>query len=125
MKRTTPPFRADHVGSYLRTPAIHEARAKREKGEISAADAARTRFIIEFPPKDGANRRIAHGRSRGRILGPKPRPSQARGPRQRACFRRILPRIRSAAPRREASARAAIGTDPIAALHCCSRASRT
>ena len=38
MKRTTPPFRADHVGSYLRSAAITEARAKREKGEISAAD---------------------------------------------------------------------------------------
>ncbi|MEW6450319.1 MAG: 5-methyltetrahydropteroyltriglutamate--homocysteine S-methyltransferase [Pseudomonadota bacterium] len=38
MKRTKPPFRADHVGSYLRTDAIHQARAKREKGEISAAD---------------------------------------------------------------------------------------
>jgi 5-methyltetrahydropteroyltriglutamate--homocysteine methyltransferase len=38
MKRTTPPFRADHVGSYLRTAAIHEARAKRDKGQISAAD---------------------------------------------------------------------------------------
>jgi len=37
MKRTTPPFRADHVGSYLRTPAITEARAKREKGLITAA----------------------------------------------------------------------------------------
>src|SRR5215475_14431963 len=36
--RTKPPFRADHVGSYLRTPAIHEARAKRDKGQISAAD---------------------------------------------------------------------------------------
>ena len=38
MKRTTPPFRADQVGSYLRTPAITEARAKRDKGQISAAD---------------------------------------------------------------------------------------
>ena len=38
MKRTTPPYRADHVGSYLRTPAITEARAKRDKGQISAAD---------------------------------------------------------------------------------------
>ena len=38
MKRTTPPFRADHVGSYLRTPAITEARAKRDKGQISNAD---------------------------------------------------------------------------------------
>src|SRR6185437_11026050 len=34
--RTPPPFRADHVGSLLRTAALKEARAKREKGEISA-----------------------------------------------------------------------------------------
>ena len=32
MKRTKPPFRADHVGSFLRTAALKEARAKREKG---------------------------------------------------------------------------------------------
>src|ERR1700710_966645 len=38
MKRTTPPFRADHVGSYLRTAAITEARGKRDRGLISAAD---------------------------------------------------------------------------------------
>jgi 5-methyltetrahydropteroyltriglutamate--homocysteine methyltransferase len=36
--RTTPPFRADHVGSLLRTAAIKEARARREKGEIEAAE---------------------------------------------------------------------------------------
>ena len=36
MKRTKPPFRADHVGSLLRPKAIHEARAKRAKGEITA-----------------------------------------------------------------------------------------
>ncbi|MGE5163429.1 MAG: 5-methyltetrahydropteroyltriglutamate--homocysteine S-methyltransferase [Sphingobacteriales bacterium] len=36
MKRKRPPFRADHVGSLLRTAALKEARAKREKGEISA-----------------------------------------------------------------------------------------
>ena len=35
MLRTTPPFRADHVGSLLRTAALKEARAKRERGEIS------------------------------------------------------------------------------------------
>lgn len=35
--RTAPPFRADHVGSLLRPPGLKEARAKREKGEISAA----------------------------------------------------------------------------------------
>ncbi len=26
-RRTTPPFRADHVGSLLRPPALHQARA--------------------------------------------------------------------------------------------------
>jgi len=36
MKRTQPPFRADHVGSLLRTTPLKEARAKRERGEISA-----------------------------------------------------------------------------------------
>lgn len=37
MQRITPPFRADHVGSILRSAALKEARARREKGEISAA----------------------------------------------------------------------------------------
>jgi 5-methyltetrahydropteroyltriglutamate--homocysteine methyltransferase len=36
-QRTTPPFRADQVGSILRTKAIHEARAKHEQGEITDA----------------------------------------------------------------------------------------
>jgi 5-methyltetrahydropteroyltriglutamate--homocysteine methyltransferase len=36
MTRTKPPFRADHVGSLLRPKALHEARAKRARGEISA-----------------------------------------------------------------------------------------
>jgi 5-methyltetrahydropteroyltriglutamate--homocysteine methyltransferase len=36
MKRTKPPYRADHVGSLLRPKALHEARAKRAKGEITA-----------------------------------------------------------------------------------------
>src|SRR5262245_35085860 len=34
-KRTKPPFRADHVGSLLRSAALKDARAKREKGEIA------------------------------------------------------------------------------------------
>jgi 5-methyltetrahydropteroyltriglutamate--homocysteine methyltransferase len=38
MRRTTPPFRADHVGSFLRTAPIKEAREKREKEQISAAE---------------------------------------------------------------------------------------
>ncbi len=33
-----PPFRADHVGSLLRPPAVHEARARRAAGEITAAE---------------------------------------------------------------------------------------
>ena len=36
MNSTKRPFRADHVGSLLRPKAIHEARAKKAKGEINA-----------------------------------------------------------------------------------------
>ncbi|HET7493083.1 MAG TPA: 5-methyltetrahydropteroyltriglutamate--homocysteine S-methyltransferase [Bradyrhizobium sp.] len=36
--RTAPPFRADHVGSLLRTRSLKEARARREKGEVSAIE---------------------------------------------------------------------------------------
>jgi 5-methyltetrahydropteroyltriglutamate--homocysteine methyltransferase len=38
MKRTRPPFRADHVGSLLRPTTLKDARASRAKGDISAAD---------------------------------------------------------------------------------------
>ena len=38
MQRIKPPFRADEVGSLLRPPRIKEARARLEKGEITAAD---------------------------------------------------------------------------------------
>ena len=38
MKRTKPPFRADQVGSLLRTGPLKEARARRQRGEISAAE---------------------------------------------------------------------------------------
>jgi 5-methyltetrahydropteroyltriglutamate--homocysteine methyltransferase len=37
MKRTPPPFRADQVGSLLRTPSLKDARARRERGDITAA----------------------------------------------------------------------------------------
>jgi len=37
MKRTKAPFRADHVGSLLRTTPLKEVRAKVAKGEVSAA----------------------------------------------------------------------------------------
>src|ERR1700685_4806576 len=36
MPRTTPPYRADHVGSLLRQQALKEPRAKRERNEITA-----------------------------------------------------------------------------------------
>jgi 5-methyltetrahydropteroyltriglutamate--homocysteine methyltransferase len=38
MKRKRPPFRADHVGSLLRTSALKQARARREQDEISTAE---------------------------------------------------------------------------------------
>jgi 5-methyltetrahydropteroyltriglutamate--homocysteine methyltransferase len=50
MNRKNPPFRADHVGSLLRTPALKEARARRERNEI---DASELRSI-----EDGEIRRI-------------------------------------------------------------------
>lgn len=37
MMRDIPPFRADHVGSILRTAPLKEARAKKARGEIDAA----------------------------------------------------------------------------------------
>src|SRR3954454_16569172 len=36
MQRAKPPFRADHVGSLLRSAPLKEARARREKNEITA-----------------------------------------------------------------------------------------
>ncbi|HEU4519940.1 MAG TPA: 5-methyltetrahydropteroyltriglutamate--homocysteine S-methyltransferase [Microvirga sp.] len=36
MQRTTPPFRADMVGSLLRTQALKDARERRQRGEIDA-----------------------------------------------------------------------------------------
>src|SRR6202047_2284288 len=38
MARSKPPFRADVVGSILRTAPLKEARAKREKGAINAGE---------------------------------------------------------------------------------------
>src|SRR5262245_44534948 len=37
MDQSTSPFRADHVGSYLRPPALKDARAQHEKREITDA----------------------------------------------------------------------------------------
>src|SRR5262245_3737401 len=38
MMRAKPPYRADHVGSLLRSAPLKVARAKRETGEISAEE---------------------------------------------------------------------------------------
>ncbi|MEA2878625.1 MAG: 5-methyltetrahydropteroyltriglutamate--homocysteine methyltransferase [Hyphomicrobiales bacterium] len=38
MQRTKAPYRADQVGSFLRSEPLKEARRKREKGQIGAAD---------------------------------------------------------------------------------------
>ena len=38
MKRTKPPFRADHVGSLLRPAALKKAREQRTKGDIGATE---------------------------------------------------------------------------------------
>ena len=48
-----PPFRADHVGSFLRPPALLSARADREAGKISAAELhaiedAAIRHVVKF-----------------------------------------------------------------------------
>jgi methionine synthase II (cobalamin-independent) len=40
MLRDLPPFRADHVGSLLRSPALHEARERRARGELDAGGLA-------------------------------------------------------------------------------------
>src|SRR5262245_56298406 len=37
-QRSTPPFRADHVGSLLRTAPVKAARTKRATGEITPAE---------------------------------------------------------------------------------------
>src|SRR5574341_1163581 len=37
-QRTTPPFRADHVGSFLRPKYLREARERKARGEIGAAE---------------------------------------------------------------------------------------
>lgn len=53
MQRTKPPFRADQVGSLLRPAALREARAKRQRGEISmdALRAVEDREIVEVVRK--------------------------------------------------------------------------
>jgi 5-methyltetrahydropteroyltriglutamate--homocysteine methyltransferase len=53
MLRTTPPFRADHVGSLLRPAELKEARARRQSGEIDSGElkAAEDRAITALIAK--------------------------------------------------------------------------
>jgi len=56
--RTTPPFRADHVGSLLRPPALLDARARRKAGENSAeqlteAEDAAIRGVVRMQEEVG------------------------------------------------------------------------
>jgi len=101
MQRTTPPFRADHVGSLLRSPALQAARAQRERGEIDAGAlrAIEDREIVALIRKqeaaglrsvtDGEYRRASwqtdfltaldgvegyHGERKFKFQGPQPRP---------------------------------------------------
>src|SRR6188472_3721219 len=48
--RTTPPFRADHVGSFLRPKFLLDARQQKAKGEITPAElrAVEDRAIAEI-----------------------------------------------------------------------------
>ncbi|NWG25560.1 MAG: 5-methyltetrahydropteroyltriglutamate--homocysteine S-methyltransferase [Pseudorhodoplanes sp.] len=105
MQRTTPPFRADHVGSLLRTPALKEARDRCARGDISAEQlrAVEDREIIALIRKqeevglpgitDGEYRRASwqtdflqqldgvesyEGERKIRFQGPQPRNIQVR-----------------------------------------------
>src|SRR5580704_11352606 len=101
MQRTKPPFRADHVGSLLRSTTLKEARAKHERGEIGAdaLKAIEDREIVEVIRKqeavglksitDGEYRRASwqtdflvgldgvesyYGERKFKFQGPQPRP---------------------------------------------------
>ena len=57
-KRDIPPYRADHVGSFLRPPELLEAREKRRRGEITAeqlraVEDAAIRDVVRFQEEVG------------------------------------------------------------------------
>jgi methionine synthase II (cobalamin-independent) len=101
MRRTKPPFRADHVGSLLRSAPLKEARGRRERGEIGpdALTAVEDEEIIKLVRRqeeiglasvtDGEYRRASwqtdflvgldgvesyHGERKFKFQGPQPRP---------------------------------------------------
>ena len=66
MQRTKPPFRADQVGSLLRSAPVKEARNSRpEPGEVSAVDAQglTAGMLVEVLPDD-----TLRGAVRGRVV---------------------------------------------------------
>ena len=66
MQRTKPPFRADHVGSLLRPAALKQARERRAKGEMTAAElkAVEDREIEGHHQEAGSGRAAIHHRRR-------------------------------------------------------------
>ena len=66
MSKVAPPFRADHVGSLLRPPAIHVARGRRARGEIDDAElrGIEDTAIAEMIPKLEADGDPEHHRRR-------------------------------------------------------------
>ena len=66
MSKVAPPFRADHVGSLLRPPEIHEARGRRARGEIDDAElrGIEDKAIAEMIPKLEATGIQQHHRRR-------------------------------------------------------------
>jgi 5-methyltetrahydropteroyltriglutamate--homocysteine methyltransferase len=101
MQRNSPPFRADHVGSLLRSTALKQARGARERGEIDAGTLEETEDseiekLIRRQEEvglravtDGENRRASwqtdflvaldgvesyYGERKFKFQGPQPRP---------------------------------------------------
>ena len=78
---TKPPFRADHVGSLLRSAALKEARAKRERGEIDAGAAEGGRGPRDRERSSRSRKRSASSRSP--TANTAARPGRLRFPRRR------------------------------------------
>ena len=60
--RTRPPFRADHVGSFLRPKYLLDAREQRAKGEITRRAAARASKTARSPRSSSSSRTWACSR---------------------------------------------------------------
>ena len=67
MKRTKPPYRADHVGSFLRSAPIKDARAKREKGRDQRRRAQGGRGSRDREADQEAGRGRPEARDRRRV----------------------------------------------------------